>query len=133
MKCEDCKYVSYDEATGIFDCHHYAPRPVAELPREGCPMGSDFTRTLWPIVNPEDWCGEFEAKEETTLLQPEQYTVLVRRLLRIHTKNGTPITTVGQFLALTEYDVLSTKCAGETTLRDVFELQRKFKGQDGIK
>ena len=64
VSCEDCKYVSYDEATGIFDCHHYAPRPVAELPREGCPMGSDFTRTLWPIVNPEDWCGEFEGKEE---------------------------------------------------------------------
>jgi len=31
-------------------CRRYAPRPQ-----------TDYTYTEWPVVMPEDWCGEYQA------------------------------------------------------------------------
>jgi len=62
-QCEDCRYCFLDVATGIIACHKNAPVATVEQPRGDCPMSSDFSRTLWPIVDQDDWCGEFKAKE----------------------------------------------------------------------
>lgn len=50
--CVDCEYSeALIEPEGMFRCRRYAPRPV--------PGGEQPTGISWPIVAPEDWCGEF--------------------------------------------------------------------------
>lgn len=49
--CENCRYSEFEnEAKGTMFCRRYAPKP-----------GTDFEE--WPLVWDEDWCGEFESKE----------------------------------------------------------------------
>lgn len=40
---------------GMLRCRRYAPRPMAG--------GVSPASIAWPIVAPEDWCGEFLERE----------------------------------------------------------------------
>ena len=58
MKCEECKYweelETYGSGYGVGYCHRYPP-----LRDEGEDTGNHH---IW--VDSNDWCGEFEGKEE---------------------------------------------------------------------
>lgn len=45
--CLECTYAAKDEGTaeGQWRCRRYAPRPGDSA--------------VWPIVNEDDWCGDF--------------------------------------------------------------------------
>lgn len=50
--CTGCEYSeTVLEPEGMLRCRRYAPRPA--------PGGVEPTGISWPIVAPEDWCGEF--------------------------------------------------------------------------
>lgn len=50
----ECEYSEVIEASsGTLSCRRYAPRPV---PISAESLGE---RWVWPVVMPEDWCGEF--------------------------------------------------------------------------
>ena len=109
-------------------------------------MGSDFTRTLWPIVNTEDWCGEFEGKEEQTKDIPFSLDGFsyghkgnVERFLRIAERTAIderyqqwypclrPIRTMGDFLALKKQFVLECKTIGIITWLEIEDLQKQIR------
>lgn len=48
MHCEDCRFWFEDQS----QCRRNAPQPMA-----GASGGHD---TLWPRVEPQDWCGEYQ-------------------------------------------------------------------------
>ena len=48
--CKHCRYG--DQIDDAVRCRRYAPRP-------------GLARQEWPIVWEDDWCGEFEPKEES--------------------------------------------------------------------
>ena len=52
MKCKTCKF--YDKINGHF-CRRYAPRHISGV-------GTGFEDVLFPVVSPEDWCGEYVDK-----------------------------------------------------------------------
>ncbi len=57
-KCENCKYFvrrNADEKTG--ECHRHAPHPS---PLKMVGASGIVQATLWPEVNIDSCCGEFE-------------------------------------------------------------------------
>lgn len=54
--CIDCEYAeTLTSPKGLLRCHRYAPRPGAG--------GVELASVVWPLVNPEDWCGEYLERE----------------------------------------------------------------------
>lgn len=52
VACECAEPVQ--EPAELLRCRRYAPRPVA---------GDEPAGISWPLVRPEDWCGEFLERE----------------------------------------------------------------------
>ena len=136
MKCEDCKYFEpitdcdgNDDVVG--ECRRNTPllRAFVLSDNDKYKLGKD---AIWPEVLTDDWCGEFEAKIDVIPLPTCIDSSLVRRFLRNRKREDRAIETVSQFLALSEYDVLSTKHAGETTLADIACLQKKLRNGESI-
>ena len=62
MKCKDCKWwwiYEDSEPALLGECRRYALGPKWDDPEDNC----DILRPYWPQTNPNDWCGEFKAKE----------------------------------------------------------------------
>lgn len=63
--CESCYF--YEEKNGPgghSECHRYAPRPTTDPPGH---IETDNERAseglvMWPVVLPEDWCGEYRSQ-----------------------------------------------------------------------
>lgn len=54
--CFDCEYAEPVQLPeGMLRCRRYAPRPNSG--------GVEPSKIAWPIVAPEDWCGEFLERE----------------------------------------------------------------------
>jgi hypothetical protein len=53
MPCATCKF--YDRR----DCKVYPPQVIYDYT-------SDTYESLWPEVEPTDWCGQWEAQDGTT-------------------------------------------------------------------
>lgn len=54
--CIDCEYAEpVILPDGMLRCRRYAPGPIAG--------GAEPAGAAWPIVAPEDWCGEFLERE----------------------------------------------------------------------
>ncbi len=51
--CERCRFAVY-QAWRRYDCRRDSP---------GADPGNEFAR-VWPQVDSDDWCGEFEASSE---------------------------------------------------------------------
>ncbi len=52
--CRHCRYFAPERPKGgdvvkYGRCRRYAPLPCTEMSRHG----------YWPLVHPDDWCGEF--------------------------------------------------------------------------
>lgn len=65
QRCETCFYWEadiFDEASGVGDCHRYAPRPAMEhtVPRRGEDL--DAMYALWPVTGCMNFCGEWASK-----------------------------------------------------------------------
>jgi len=64
-RCEICRYFT---SAGYF-CRRSAPRAVSiahrKFERQVCERNGihNYTGSIWPIVKPDDWCGEFKEKE----------------------------------------------------------------------
>lgn len=62
MKCENCKWhkVITDRGDRVtieyLECHRHAPRKLHGT-------GTGYDSEVWPQVERDDFCGEFEAKE----------------------------------------------------------------------
>ena len=58
---ETCEYCQFYEESGdhrVGRCRRYAPR--GQLVLDPKAIGDDFTGYyLWPMVNSNEWCGEF--------------------------------------------------------------------------
>ena len=57
-KCRNCEYCQLRSHDGI--CHIRPPQVVITINVKGVGM----PKTAWPIVQKDDWCGEFEQKSE---------------------------------------------------------------------
>ena len=53
-KCETCKYCIVDEHIR-FVCRRYAPRIIHG-------SGTDWSDERFPVVAPDDWCGEYKSE-----------------------------------------------------------------------
>ena len=53
-RCNDCSYFGHDENTRQNVCKFYAP--VASGGMMSDPI------TMWPVVDPDDWCGQFKGE-----------------------------------------------------------------------
>lgn len=57
--CSNCKFSS-DE----LQCRRYAPRPImASVSDDDSPQNSLPPIALWPLVEFDDWCGEWQLEE----------------------------------------------------------------------
>jgi hypothetical protein len=54
QSCANCRYYRYPEG-GFSTCRRHSPI---------CPSLDLNLVTSWPLVNPEDWCGEWAPDEE---------------------------------------------------------------------
>lgn len=73
--CNNCRYSGavdgrrYSVHNSPLQCRRYPPVMV-EMPAEpiqsmmGPPLKPIAPRFFWPVVNPEDWCGEFMPDRE---------------------------------------------------------------------
>jgi hypothetical protein len=62
MNCDfahETKHEIYSDEPfeSAYECRRYAPRPLPE----------DQATHEWPTVMPDDWCGEFAAREHAAL------------------------------------------------------------------
>lgn len=63
MTCGNCRYFD-----GI-SCRRYAPRPrILTQPRREADE-----ETIWPLVNEEGWCGEYEPRTDDQLTENEKF------------------------------------------------------------
>jgi len=76
----------------------------------------------------DEWCGEFEAQIDSIPLPIDDFNSRVRRFLRIREREGKPVKTIEQFLSLSDLEILRTKCAGNVTLMDILDIQKRLKG-----
>lgn len=55
--CASCKYFLPDTSSNpsAGNCHRYAPRP------------NETRLTLWPLVGPDEWCGEHVSRPNTSV------------------------------------------------------------------
>ena len=63
INCNNCNYWEENDngENPLGDCHRYALRPKwSDLDEIG-----DKIRAEWPQTDPDDWCGEFQAKSTT--------------------------------------------------------------------
>ena len=59
-KCIDCKFWKNIDERPIGTCRFHAPEPL----RHGLSSSAHEDRfTFWPVVNEEDFCGKFQARE----------------------------------------------------------------------
>lgn len=56
--CKDCEFYQEETDTRDASCRRHAPTFVYAPPYE------DDTIDGWPAVDPDDWCGEFQALAE---------------------------------------------------------------------
>ena len=120
-KCEDCKYCRKDEATAVSECCRYAPR--AGIKREGCVLGYYFGTTLWPAVDSDDWCGEYESKKPTyPTLEALDLKPLTEEILRRRGK----INSVEKLLCCTPKFIKSLRGIGSCAYRQILESLERF-------
>lgn len=50
MTCAECRFASANRKASVYACHRHPPRVVVDAGK---------ARTLYPLVNPSDWCGEW--------------------------------------------------------------------------
>ena len=60
INCENCKYAQENRETGPheYECRRYPPAFVTIYD-----SGPTHTKTAWPQVNKNDWCGEFTSTD----------------------------------------------------------------------
>ena len=107
-------------ATGITTCNRYAPKASVEQPRDDCPIASDYSRTLWPIVHEKDWCGEFKPKEGTPsdmLTKGLPYLELTTRSQNALEWNG--VKTIGQLVEKSHRELCEIRNMGSASVREV--------------
>lgn len=74
MICKTCSFAWDSDGGGCYDCRKYAPRPiVVAVPCDNNTMMDDVRYSvpvvLWPSVNDDDWCAEWEKASSEQLLQ----------------------------------------------------------------
>ena len=64
--CKKCKYYKstvedlYNSERSFGECRRHSPRTVVA----GCGVGENpYSENDWAIVEPNDWCGDFEVTE----------------------------------------------------------------------
>ena len=69
--CQFCKFCVPDDEHKTLTCHRRSPSPYRVYVPDTLPpappgfisIGNDYIyNALWPIVKPDDWCGEFTGK-----------------------------------------------------------------------
>lgn len=118
--CEDCKWFDKeDNMTGY--CHRYPP----QRDKSG---NNIFKSEYYPYILNTGWCGEFSAKIDSILLPIDEFNSRVKRFLRVRKKDGQPIDTISQFLALSKAEILNYRTIGEVTYYDILDIQKQLKG-----
>lgn len=56
--CSNCRYADVLVAGKSFVCRRKAPLPITNYDEEG--MQANYAH--WPIVFPNDWCGEYRRR-----------------------------------------------------------------------
>ena len=66
-QCKDCKIWKDIDERPIGTCRFHAPEPL----RHGLSSSAHEDRfTFWPVVNEDDFCGQFAAKEVVKAAEP---------------------------------------------------------------
>jgi hypothetical protein len=58
--CNNCRFCHVEltgDITVSIQCRRYAPRKLHGV-------GTGYESDRWPVIAPDDWCGEFEPKKE---------------------------------------------------------------------
>jgi len=68
MRCFDCAFAHELRGNlGMMECRRYAPRPNSvRLTTEEFPSEYVQNEPYWPVVHEEDWCGEFQQRQDRT-------------------------------------------------------------------
>ena len=66
-KCQNCEYYQRRQGKQDGKCCKRPPQVVTSINVKGVGM----PKTAWPIVQKDDWCGEFEQKSDG----PSQETI----------------------------------------------------------
>jgi len=71
-RCKDCKFwegfIDDDEKESLGQCRKHAPKLRALLLSDSIKDNDDDGESIgregiWPDTTPDDWCGEFQQKE----------------------------------------------------------------------
>lgn len=64
--CGTCRFSR--EGPCDLECHRHAPQPRSEWVPDGkAEIGQEVT--IWPAVDDDDWCGEWQSKAAAEALQ----------------------------------------------------------------
>lgn len=61
-QCADCRFFNNGEEGMLGECRRHAPG--AHLVQCGATPGGIDMIAIWPLIDPEDWCGEYEEKRQ---------------------------------------------------------------------
>ena len=63
--CKTCRFASPDE--DCYSCRRYAPKPKEAVEHTNEKIGwsgcDEFYMVKWPLMNPDDWCGEYQSRQ----------------------------------------------------------------------
>ncbi len=105
-RCEACRFWKESSRRKGF-CHRYPP-----FPGKG--------HALWPVTLADDWCGEFQARPHPVFEQPIDSLMLSVRATNCLKENAEPpITTIGELVQKTPWELLDIRDFGNTTLEEI--------------
>ncbi len=120
MCCDKCRWWKKDDdednCYGL--CRRYAPSPVmADI------NAIDYKTAAWswPVTEDWEWCGEFTKKPKP--LRLGGLSVRARRAIK-----GMDVSTVDEFLALTDVDILQFHGVGEVAYCEISRFQERLSG-----
>ena len=131
MRCDECR-MWYDlESTEQGDdghesgeCRRHAPVSYCISDRES---GENNLKAIWPLTLHDEWCGEFQAKEnELTDLYARHISVLNPSMRVRNACAEMGILTIGDMCRRTYYDFEGCRNFGVTALSEVREKLRKL-------
>jgi|GEM_PF-2749403 len=142
MRCDECRFwdkTAYDEQSGGADnfaveafCRRYPPQINVSVPLAGVSEGFDAADTKYPynsytwpypVTEQDDWCGEFQSKEDYVAAAkplPSVYDLGLSWRVRNGLRRA-HIHTVEELLQCTSSKLLEIRNFGLTSINEVQE------------
>src|SRR5215469_7242281 len=127
--CERCRFFDYpDETSETGECRRHAPHLVlGQIKNEANVDDIDCSYDgVWPQVNPDCWCGEFQPFPPSAISQKPLNWLLTRIstrawlvLLRLSKQGRRPLNKMGDFCQWSADELTEEKNFGPSCLSDL--------------